>query len=428
MATMALSDTTIRSVKPGDPRRQLTDGNGLYLLLYVNGGKHGWRFDYKVQGKRKTISLGTYPATSLSLARAKANAARELVAAGIDPSADRKSKKAAEKKVHEDAKLVAAGKPLNGTFEAVAREWFEVRSPEWAAKYAEKVLRRLEADVFPHIGIRPVGDVTAPELLAVLRRIEDRGVIETAHRAHESCSQIFRFAVGAGLAKGDVARDLKGLLRKPRTRHFPAILCPKRLGELLRACDGYVGTHVVRAALSLAPMLLLRPGELRHARWDEINLNTATWTIPGERMKREREGKLNGMPHIVPLPRQAVQVLRELHPITGRGELVFRGERHHHRPMSENTVNAALRAMGFGADEVTGHGFRATARTLLDERLGIASEIIEAQLAHSVKDSLGRAYNRTEYLVQRRKMMQQWANYLEALRRGNATNEVQMAA
>jgi len=364
--------------------------------------------------------LGIYPSTKLELARRKAAQARELLAEGIDPSAARKDAKAAAVQAQEVAALLAAGLPAPGSFEAVAREWYGVRAPEWAPKYAEKVLRRLEADVFPYIGARPVGEVNAPELLSVLRRVEARGVFETAHRVHESCSQVFRYAVGAGLAQSDPARDLKGLLRRPLVKHFPAILCPERLGELLRACRGYAGTPVARAALHLAPMLLLRPGELRHARWSELNLDKATWTIPSARMKRQRAGKMNGAPHIVPLPRQAVHILRELRLLTGRGELVFRGERHHHRPMSENTINAALRALGFGQDEVVGHGFRATARTLLAEQLNVAPEIIEAQLAHTVKDSLGRAYNRAEYLQQRRQMMQLWADHLDALERGDA--------
>jgi len=280
------------------------------------------------------------------------------------------------------------------------------------------VLARLVVDVFPHIGRRPCAEVTAPELLHVLRKIEARGVVETAHRAHESCSQVFRYAVGKGLVASDPARDLKGLLRKPQAQHFPAIVKPERLAELLRACDGYAGTPVVRAALRLAPMLLLRPGELRHAQWAEIDLDAATWLIPAARMKRERDGKLHGAPHLVPLPTQAVQTLRDLHPLTGHGPLVFMGERHHHRPMSENTVNAALRAMGFPAEEVTGHGFRATARTMLAERLGVDESVIEAQLAHSVRDSLGRAYNRTEFAAQRVAMMQAWADYLDRLRKG----------
>jgi integrase len=272
--------------------------------------------------------------------------------------------------------------------------------------------------VFPYIGRSAVGAVTAPELLAVLRRIETRGVIETAHRAHESCSQVFRFAVAEGLAQSDPARDLKGQLRKPQAQHFAAITKPARLAELLRAIDGYAGTPVVRAALYLAPLLLLRPGELRHAQWPEIDLAGATWTVPPHRMKREKTGKRDGPPHIVPLPRQAVAVLTELQPLTGGCAWVFRGERHHDRPMSENTVNAALRAMGFPADEATGHGFRATARTMLAERLGVDVAVIEAQLAHSVSDSLGRAYNRTEFLDQRRTMMQAWADYLDRLRKG----------
>jgi integrase len=231
---------------------------------------------------------------------------------------------------------------------------------------------------------------------------------------------VFRYAVGAGLVASDPARDLKGLLRKPQAKHFPAIVKPERLAELLRACDGYAGTPVVRTALRLAPMLLLRPGELRHAEWAEIDLDAAEWVIPAARMKRELAGKLHGAPHVVPLPTQAVAALRELHPLTGSGAMVFRGERHHERPMSENTVNAALRAMGFPPDEVTGHGFRATARTMLAERLGMAEAVIEAQLAHSVKDSLGRAYNRTEFMDQRRTMMQAWADYLDRLRKGAA--------
>lgn len=251
-----------------------------------------------------------------------------------------------------------------------------------------------------------------------MRRIEARGVVETAHRALESCSQIFRYAVGKGSAKSDPARDLKGLLKKPLPKHFAAITKPDRLAQLLRAADGYTGTPVVRAALRLSPMLLLRPGELRHAKWKEFDFHARTWTIPGERMKRQKAGKVNGPPHIVPLPAQAMAVLKELWPLTGRADWVFRGERDQKRPMSENTVNAAMRTMGFPADEVTAHGFRATARTMLAERLGVPEQIIEAQLAHSVKDSLGRAYNRTEFLTQRAEMMQQWADYLDHLRTG----------
>ncbi len=413
-------DATIKAIKLGDARKRLNDGDGLYLLLFVKGGSHGWRLDYAIAGARKTLSLGTYPDTGLSLARRKAGEARKLISEGTDPSHARKAGKVQAEQRREADRLADAGLPAADSFEAVAREWHDTRRSEWAVSYSGKVLARLAADVFPYIGRRTIGEVTAPELLSVLRKIEARGVIETAHRAHETCSQVFRYAVGAGKAASDPARDLKGLLRKPQAKHFPAIVKPERLAELLRACDGYAGTTVVRAALRLAPMLLLRPGELRYAEWSEIDLDAAEWTVPAARMKRERAGKLHGAPHLVPLPRQAVEALRELHALTGQGTMVFRGERHHERPMSENTVNAALRAMGFPADEVTGHGFRATARTMLAERLNVAESVIEAQLAHSVKDSLGRAYNRTEFVDQRRDMMQAWADYLDRLRIGAA--------
>jgi len=414
------SDTAIRNIKLGDPRKRLNDGEGLYLLLFVKGGAHGWRFDYSIHGRRKTLSLGTYPDTGLKLARAKANEAREQVAAGNDPSDHRKATKAEYVQAREIDQRIEAGLPTIGSFEEVAREWFDKRHTEWAASYGDKIIRRLEVDVFPWIGRGPVGSITPVQLLEVLRRIEARGVIETAHRALENCGQVFRYAVATGRIVSNPARDLKDALRKPMVKHFPAITDPKRLGELLRACDNYQGTHVVRAALRLAPMLLLRPGELRYARWEEFDLDAALWLVPAARMKQGKAAKLHGKPHAVPLPTQAVQTLRELHALTGGGEYVFRGERHHDRPMSENTVNASLRAMGFAADEVVGHGFRATARTMMAERLGLDESAIEAQLAHAVRDSLGRAYNRTEFEAQRRRLMQTWANYLDKLRMGGA--------
>jgi integrase len=412
------SDTAIKSVRLGDPRKRLTDGDGLYLLLFVKGGAHGWRFDYSLHGRRKTISFGTYPDTSLAFARRKADAARQLVAEGIDPSQKRK----AEKQSYEQARAVEAreerGLPPLDSFEAIAREWFAVKRDGWAASYSDKIMARFETDVFPWIGKQPIDDITPPQLLEVLRRIEARGVVETAHRALQDSSQVFRYAVATGKAVSNPARDLKDALKRPDPKHFPAIIDPKRFGDLLRACDSYAATPVVRAALKLAPMLLLRPGELRFAQWSEIDLDHAMWTVPAARMKRELRAKLHGAPHLVPLPKQAVAVLRELHAVTGRGPVVFRGERHHDRAMSENTINAALRAMGFPQDEVTGHGFRATARTMLQERLGFDPHVIEAQLAHSVRDNLGRAYNRTEFVEQRRKMLQAWADYLDKLRRG----------
>lgn len=412
------SDATIKAVRLGAPSKRLTDGDGLYLLLFVKGGAHGWRFDYSFHGRRKTLSFGTYPDTSLALARRKAESARQLLAEDIDPS----QKRQAEKESYVQARIAdereGQGLPPVDSFEAVAREWFAVKRDGWARSYSDKIIARLETDVFPWIGRVAVGSVTPPQLLEVLRRIEARGVVETAHRALQDSSQVFRYAVATGKAASNPARDLKDALKRPNTKHFPAIIEPKRFGELLRACDNYAATPVVRAALKLAPMLLLRPGELRFAEWSEIDLDAAMWTVPALRMKRELRAKLHGAPHLVPLPKQAVAALRELRTLTGSGPLVFRGERHHDRAMSENTINAALRAMGFPADEVTGHGFRATARTMLHERLGVDPTIIEAQLAHSVRDSLGRAYNRTEFVEQRRAMLQRWADHLDKLRRG----------
>lgn len=415
-----LSDTAIRAVKPGDPRKRLTDGKGLYLLLFVKGGAHGWRLDYALQGRRKTLSLGTYPDTSLKLAREKADQARQLVAAGTDPSDHRKATKAQAQQARQAEDLAAAGLAPPGSFEAVAKEWLQVRQGDWSDGYAQKILRRLEVDVFPWLGRQPIGSITPAQVLTVLRRVEMRGVLETAHRARENCGQVFRYAVATGQAESDPTRDLKDALRKPIVRHMAAITQPAKLAELLRAIDGYTGSLVVCTALRLAPMLMLRPGELRFAQWAEMDLDTATWAIPAQRMKREKAGKLNGSPHLVPLPRQAVDLLRALHPLTGRGPYVFRGERDHDRAMSENTVNAALRRMGYSTKEdITGHGFRATARTILDERLGFDRAAIEAQLAHAVKDVNGRAYNRTEFVEQRRTMLQAWADYLDTLRQGN---------
>jgi integrase len=412
-----ISDTTIRNIKTGDPRKRLSDSKGLYLLLFVKNGSHGWRFDYSFRGRRKTISLGTYPATSLKLAREKADEARAQVAAGTDPSEKRKADKAEFHREREVEARIAAGLPALGSFEAVAREWFEVRHHDWSLSYGEKVIRRLEADVFPWLGRKPISAITPPEVLEVLRQIESRGVIETAHRALENCGQVFRFAVSTGRALSDPTRDLKEVLRTPQPRHMAAITDPVKLAELLRAIDGYSGSHVVCTALRLAPMLMLRPGELRFAMWSEFDLDKAIWTIPASRMKREKAGKLLGAPHFVPLPRQAVELLRKLYPLTGPDGYVFRGERDHTRAMSENTVNAALRRLGYSTqDDITGHGFRATARTILDERLGIPPPVIEAQLAHSVKDQLGTAYNRTQFYEQRTQMMQTWADYLDELR------------
>lgn len=412
---MPLTDTAIRKATPGPKTRKLSDGKGLYLELSPAGGRW-WRLKYRIAGVEKRISLGTYPETSLKAAREKTDEARALIAQGIDPSQARKAAKQEAAHQDEQAQRQAQGLPLNGSFEAVAREWFDTRKDEWAPTYAQKIIRRLEADAFPWLGNLPVQNITPPMVLEVLRKAENRGVIETAHRVLETCGQVFRFAVATGRIESNPARDLKDALRKPMVQHFAAITDPKRFGELLRAIDSYRGTPVVCAALRLLPLMLLRPGELRQAHWDELDLPAAIWTVPAARMKREKVGKIYGKPHIVPLPRQAVAIFEALKPLTEHSPYVFRGERSANRPMSDAAINAALRTLGFSSDEVTGHGFRASARTMIVERLGIAESVVEAQLAHSVRDSLGRAYNRTEFIQERVRMMQQWADYLETLR------------
>ncbi|WP_326538618.1 tyrosine-type recombinase/integrase [Pseudorhodoferax sp.] len=412
---MPLTDTAIRKAVPGPKSRKLADGQGMYLEVAPSGGKW-WRLKYRIAGVEKRLSLGTYPETSLKAAREKRDEARAAIVQGIDPSDLRKASKVQAQADHADAKRVAAGLPPPDSFKHVAQEWFDTRKDDWSESYGQKIMRRLEVDVYPWLGDTAMSAITPPMVLTVLRRIEGRGVVETAHRALENCGQVFRYAVATGRIESDPSRDLKDALRRPMVVHFPAITSPERLGTLLRAIYSYRGTPVVVAALRLLPMLLLRPGELRQGQWPEIDLAGALWSIPPSRMKREKAGKLFGKPHLVPLARQAVAIFEELHPVTGRGAMVFRGERSHERPMSDAAINAALRSMGFSNDEVTGHGFRATARTMLVERLGVPENVVEAQLAHAVKDNLGRAYNRTEFVAERVAMMQRWADYLDELR------------
>ncbi len=390
---MALTDTTIRNTKPGEKPVKLFDGGGLYLLVQPNGARW-WRFDYRHDGKRRTLSMGIYPEAGLKQARARRDEARKLLAAGIDPSAARKAQKIAEA----------------DSFEAVAREWHAKRAPGWAPGHAGKIIGRLEKDVFPWLGARPVGDITARELLDVLRRIEARGAIEAAHRAHQNCGKVFRYAIATGRAERDPAADLRGALPPVKEKHHAAITEPKAVGELLRAIDGYRGSFVTQCALRLAPLLFVRPGELRKAEWAEIALMSAEWRIPAERMKMKT-------PHIVPLSRQALAVLHELRPLTGNGRYVFPGLRTPTRPMSENTVNAALRRLGYAKDEMTGHGFRSMASTLLNEQ-GWHRDAIERQLAHGERDAVRAAYNYAEHLPERRRMMQAWADYLDGLKNG----------
>lgn len=402
------ADTAIRTAKPKEAAYRITDGAGLYLLVKPDGAKW-WRLDYTIEGKRKTLSMGTYPATTLSAARRKAEEARRMVADGLDPSDKRKAAKQRQTEEQETERRLAEGIPLENSFEAVAREWFSKYSATWAAGHSEKIIRRLERDLFPWIGSKPVAEITAPDLLAVLRRIEERGATETAHRANQNAGQVIRYAIATGRAERDPSQDLRGALTPWKPKHYPAITEPKEIAPLLRAIDAFTGTLPVKSALRLAPLLLVRPGELRQAEWAEFDLDAATWNIPAEKMKMR-------VAHLVPLPSQAVAILRQLHPLTGHGRFVFPGVRDHAHPMSENTVNMGLRRMGYPKEVMTGHGFRAMARTVLDEVLGFPPHIIEQQLAHAVKDPLGRAYNRTQHLPQRLKMMQAWADYLDKLK------------
>lgn len=413
------ADTTLKAIKPGDARKRINDGAGLYLQLFVKGGSHGWRFAYSLAGRRNILSLGTYPDVSLALARKKADDARRLVAEGQDPSAARQELKAEAQRKRQAERLADAGLPAEGSFEAVARDWLKtVHELKVSAGHAERTRIRLEQDAFPWIGRRPIAEIEAPELLQALRRVEARGAIETAHRIKDACGQVFRFGIATGACSRNPAADLRDALQPVQASHHAAIVDPVQVGKLLRDMHDYQGHAVTRAGLALSALLLLRPGELRHMEWAWLDLEGATLTMPAEVMKRKKADKADGPPHLVPLAAQAVAILTELQALTGAGRFVFPALTTGQRCMSENTVRSALRRLGYGNDDMTAHGFRATARTMIAERLGIAPEVIEAQLAHAVADSLGRAYNRTQYLSQRRDMMQAWADYLDKLRKG----------
>jgi len=397
-----LTDAQVRTAKPQAAEYKLFDGGGLYLLITPTGGKL-WYLKYRHSGKEKKLSIGAYPAITLTDARQRRSDAKKLLADDIDPSAAKKQKRAALAAVSEN------------TFQAVTLEWHDKFKSQWSERHAEQILRRLEVDVFPHIGRRPIAEIKAPEFLGVLRRIEAR-TLETAHRVKIACGQIFRYAVATGKADRNPVADLRGALPPVKNNHFAAPVDPKVVAPLLRAIDCFEGSFVVKCAMQLAPMLFVRPGELRHMEWSEIDFelldgDMPEWNIPGSKMKMK-------VPHLVPLPRQAVEILRALRPLTGHSKYVFPCHRTPLRPMSENAVNAGLRRLGFEKNEITGHGFRAMARTILDEVLGFRPDFIEHQLAHAVKDPNGRAYNRTAHLAERRKMMQQWADYLDGLKQG----------
>jgi integrase len=419
-----LTDKAIRaglkSAKTSGRPVRLNDGEGLRLEAQASG-TGWWRLRYRFAGKGGLLSLGTYPEVSLAQARERRDAARKLVAAGVNPSAQRKAEKAVTAAEAERAKLIESGGPMPGSFEAVAREWLTtVHEAKVSAGHAERTRLRLEQNIFPWLGARPIGEIEAPQLLECLRRIEGRGAIETAHRVKDACGQVFRFGIAIGVCVRNPAADLKDALKPVPTRHHAAIVDPAQGGELLRDMMAYKGHAVTRAALQLSALLLLRPGELRHMEWAWVDLDAATIAVPSESMKRNKAEKANGIPHIVPLAPQAVAVLRDLQPLTGGDgrRYVFPALTTRARCMSENTVRGALRRMGYSNDEMTAHGFRAMARTMIAERLGVAPEVIEAQLAHTVPDALGRAYNRTQYLDQRRDMMTKWADYLDRLRDG----------
>lgn len=410
-----LTDIKIKAAKPTKKPLKLFDGGGLFLLVTPTGGKL-WRLKYRFGGTEKLLTLGAYPQTSLTEARQRRTDARSLLDKGVDPGAVKKAQRAAET---EDSE----------TFEVIAREWHGKFSPTWAAGHADKIIRRLELYIFPWIGSKPIRSITPPELLSCLRRLEEKGTLDTAHRAKQNCGQVFRYAIATGRAERDPTPDLRGALPAIQKQHYAAITDPEEVGALLRAIDGYKGGFITLCALKLAPLFFLRPGELRQAEWAEIDLDKGEWNVPIERLKLRvtEKTRRKGEFHLVPLAEQAVAVLRELHSLTGASKYVFPSTRTDTRPMSNNTVNAALRRLGYDTKtEMTGHGFRAMARTILDEVLHVRPEIVEHQLAHAVRDPLGRAYNRTTHLPERKKMMQAWADYLDELREGKADKIVQL--
>lgn len=393
---MPLTDTTIRNTKPGDKPKSLADERGLSILIQPSGGKW-WRFRYRFNGKAKMLSFGVYPDIGLKEARERREEARKLLAQGVEPSENRKAQKAAK------------NERAANSFEVIAREWFEKNRATWAVSHSDKVIRRLEVDIFPWLGGKAIAEITAKELLECIRRIEKRGVLETAHRALTNCGQVFRYAVVTGRAERDPSGDLRGALPTVTHKNFASITDPKEVGGLLRSLEAFKGTFVVQSALLLSPLLFVRPGELRKAEWAGFDLEKAEWRYFVTKTKTE---------HSVPLATQAIAILKELYPLTGHGRYVFPG-RDPQKAMSEAAVNAALRRMGYDTKtEITGHGFRAMARTILAEELHQKPEVIEHQLAHKVPDALGTAYNRTKFIKERRAMMQLWADYLDKLKAG----------
>lgn len=388
-----LSEAKVRNAKARDRAYKIFDERGLFLLVAPTGGRL-WRLKYRMYGREKLISLGAYPDVPLSRAREKRDEARKLIADGVDPSAERQERRAA----------------LVDTFEGVAKEWLALQSKSLAPETISILGARLNSALYPYLGSRPVSIITAREVLTALRRIEARGRHETAHRVRALAGRVLRYAVATGRAKHDVAADLKDALAPVKSKNFASVTDPARVGELMRAIEGYSGHPVTALALKLAPLVFVRPGELRQAEWSEFDLEGAEWRIPAARMKMREL-------HIVPLARQALAILRELQPFARGGRYVFPSLRSRDRPMSNNTINGALRRLGYSSEEQTGHGFRSMASTLLNEQ-GFPPDVIELQLAHSERNKVRAAYNKAQRLPERRKMMQAWADYLDGLRAG----------
>lgn len=389
-----LTDMAVRKAKPREKAYKLSDGKGLRLVVNPNGAKW-WHFYYTWEGKENTLSFGVYPEVSLSEAREKRNVTRKMLANGVNPGAERRQEKA----------------DSTSSFQHVAVEWLEKVQVLWTEGHARTVIRRLERDVFPFLGKHKIDEIAASDVLKVLERVEERGAIETAHRILVIFNQIFKYAISTGRTSINPAYGVKGALRPVQQRHYPAITKPDELRELLRSLDAYRGTYTVKCALRLLPMLFVRSGELRKAEWTEVDFTNNLWTIPASRMKARKD-------HIVPLSRQAVGILSDLQQLTGSSRYVFPTPRSEDRPLGENAFVTALRAMGYGADQIVAHSFRATARTMLDEILHYPPHVIEAQLAHCVRDALGTAYNRTSYLPERTEMMQAWSDFLDRLKNG----------
>lgn len=395
-----LTDTAVKAAKtkPDGKPAKYTDGGGLYLLV-MKSGKY-WHFDYTYEAKRKTVSFGVYPDINLKTAREKHQAAKELLARDIDPSAYKQQAKAEQIAITEN------------TFEAIALEWFTKTSPQWSQSHSEKTMSRFKNDIFPWLGHLPIATIDPPTILKCLRRVEERGALETAHRIKQTIGQVFRYAVVTGLrAPRDPTADLKGALPAYRGKNFAAIIDPVQVGQLMRDIQAYKGHLETRIALQLSAYLFQRPNEICAMEWAEINIEKALWSLPAEKMKM-------GQAHLVPLPKQCLELLEEIRPLTGHRRYVFPSMTDSTKPMSNNTVRQALRRMGYDNDTMTAHGFRAMARTLLDEELEVNIAYIEQQLSHAVKDVNGTSYNRTKHLRQRTAMMQQWADYLDSLRAG----------